>query len=138
MSHSFYELYYHIIWATKGREFILDERIKKILKSFIIDKIAKLKCECLELNMYKNHLHLLTTIKPSLGVAEFVNLVKGSSSYKVNVQIPNFNFRWQIGYGILSLSKKGIPFVRDYIQHQPEHHNNNTIIPILEYVPEDK
>ena len=50
MSNTYYELYYHIIWATKKRMELIDEHIDKLLKEKILKKIKELKAQQLEFN----------------------------------------------------------------------------------------
>ena len=43
-------------------------------------------------------------------------------------------FYWQLGYGVLSLSEKGIPYVGNYIRSQKTKYKRNDIVDVLEYI----
>ena len=138
MSNTYYELYYHIIWGTKKRMELIDEYIDKLLKEKVLKKIKELESQQLEFNTYLDHCHLLATIPPKISISDFVGKIKGYSSHEINKIRGEKCIQWQSGFGVLSLSKKGVPFVKKYIQNQKQHHKNKTVIDILEFVPEEK
>lgn len=136
MSQSFYKFYYHIIWGTKYREAIITAAIEKLLKEYMPKKIKEGNGIFMALNMTDDHLHLLVSIPPKISVAEFVHKIKGSSSHFINISLGEKSFYWQAGYGALTLSEKGIPFIKKYIAEQKQKHFNNNVINILEYIPQ--
>jgi REP element-mobilizing transposase RayT len=138
MPQSFYKLYYHIIWSTKLRVPSIIDVIEAWLKEYIPKKISEYEGKQLALNMVENHLHLLVSIPPKISISEFIHKIKGSSSHYVNLMQNEKGFYWQSGYGVLSLSEKGIPFVKQYIDRQKEEHKNNELLDILEFMPEDE
>ena len=138
MLNTYYELYYHIIWATKKRMELIDDEVDKILREKIFNKIRELKAQEIEFNAYLTHCHLLSTIPPKISISDFVGRIKGYSSHEVNKIRGEKCLQWQRGFGVLSLSKKGIPFVRKYIQNQKQHHENKTVIDVMEFVPDEK
>ncbi len=138
MSNVYYELYYHIIWSTKKRIELIDDGIGKILKENILKKIKELEAQQLEFNSYLDHCHLLATIPPKISISDFVGKIKGYSSYEINKIKGEKYIQWQRGFGVLSLNKKGILFVKKYIKNQRQHHKNKTVIDVLEFVPEEK
>ena len=138
MPQSFFKLYYHLIWSTKCREPIITSSIETMLLEYMPKKIADNSGSCLAINMTSDHLHLLTAILPKISVAEFIHKIKGSSSHFINLNLGNKSFYWQHGYGALSLSEKGIPFVKKYIANQKQHHADNRVLDVLEYTPMDE
>ncbi len=72
----------------------------------------------------------------TISVAELMHQVKGSSSHYVRqvlqTQLP---FKWQDHYGVVSVSPYGLDSVAQYIHHQPQHHANDTLHPLLEQIP---
>ncbi len=91
----------------------------------------KIKQEFRIIKNIEDHIHLLIALKPSHRPSDIIYKIKGSSSHYINSSSQNTLY-WQNGYGIFSLSKKGIPIVKKYIQNQKEHHKNNSIITKLE------
>ncbi len=71
----------------------------------------------------EDHVHLLVTVRPTDKVSDVVKRLKGSSSRFINSQSGlDEVLYWQRGYGALSLRKKDIPVVREYLIRQKEHH----------------
>jgi len=137
MSHIYYELYYHIVWGTKNRMELITNDIEELLKNLVDKKVNKLGGQQLEFNCVTDHCHSLLKIPPQISISDFTGQIKGYSAHEINLLRGNKYLAWQQGFGIVSLSKKGVPFVRKYIQNQKQHHMNNSIINILEYIPVD-
>ena len=137
MPQTFYKLYYHIIWATKNRLPLINPEIEKLIKRYIPNKITECNGKQLALNMAKNHIHLLTNIPPKISIADFVHKIKGSSSHYINALQGGKSFYWQSGYGIVSLSEKGVPFVKQYINNQKQKHQDNDLVDILECIQDE-
>jgi REP element-mobilizing transposase RayT len=67
-------------------------------------------------------------LHPAVSVSEIIGEVKGYSSYVISNQIqPQSDFRWQGGFGALSVSGNDIPRLGQYIRNQKKHHENNDL-----------
>jgi len=135
MSNVYYKIYYHIIWGTKNRLDLIDSSINIILNNSIRKKAKELKGELISFNSYIDHCHSLLIIPPKISISNFIGQLKGFSAHEVNKIKGSESIKWQRGFGVLSLSKKGIAFVKNYIQNQQKHHKNNRLIDILEIIP---
>jgi REP element-mobilizing transposase RayT len=70
-------------------------------------------------------------------VAECVKHLKGASAYAINhMQDSNGNFKWQEGYGALSIGERSLDTVKAYATHQKDHHKVKTINTYYERVNE--
>ncbi|MFH1523050.1 MAG: IS200/IS605 family transposase [Patescibacteria group bacterium] len=137
MPHTYYKFFYHIVWGTKYREPIITPAIEKLLKDYIPKKIKGQEGIPMALNMTESHLHLLASVPPKISIAYFIHRIKGSSSHFINVNLGKKVFYWQSGYGALTLSEKGLPYVKQYIINQKQRHANNDLLDILEYIPKE-
>ena len=130
-----WRLYYHLVWATKERESLIDNQREARLYPYIVSKANSLNCIIHVLNGTDNHIHVIASIPPSLSIAEFVKRIKGSSSHYLN---QNFSdepkFIWQEGYGVFSLGAKQLDMAIAYVQNQKIHHQQNTTISMLERI----
>lgn len=138
MSHVYYHIYYHAVWGTKNRIDLIDDRINEIIKEAVNVKSKELKGQVMEFNSYLDHCHALLTIPSKISVSEFLGQLKGFSSFEINRLSLEEGIEWQRGFGVLTLSDKGLPFIKRYIKNQNNHHQNNELVDILEYIPEPK
>lgn len=134
MSQVYSKIYYHLVWATKCRLPLINEATESWLRKFIPKKIINNQGRLLEMNMVEDHIHLLVSISPNLSVSDFVNIIKGSSSYHINLMKREKSFYWQPGYSVLSISEKGIIYVREYIKNQKIKHKKRDLLDILEFI----
>ena len=132
MSHSYRELYYHLVWSTKYWLPVINGDIKKELLHYLKDKAIKLGCQVFEINAVSNHVHMLLYIPPDLAVAVVVKRLKGSSSHEIGKGLQNFS--WQEGYGVITFRKSDLETVQNYIRNQERHHGEDSIEESLEEV----
>ena len=84
-----------------------------------------------------DHVHAVLSIPPKIAVADCVRHLKGSSAYAINhMEESNGQFKWQAGYGALTVGERSLEIVKDYAARQKEHHRNGTIIDIYERMDE--
>ncbi len=85
-----------------------------------------------------DHVHMVVAIPPAIAVAIFVGQVKGVASARLNKPgISAVRFEWQAEYGAFSFDAKRLPNFTGYVERQKEHHDDGTIIPILERMRPD-
>ena len=132
----FYELYYHLIWKTHNGLLMITDEVRERVYGFIREKATEIGCIIHEIGGIEDHIHLLVTIIPKISISKFVKDVKGVSSRLATRD--GIDLYWQDGYGVLSLSKKGISYVRRYIQNQDKHHREETTIETMERINEEE
>jgi REP element-mobilizing transposase RayT len=129
----YWQLFYHIVWATKNREPWLDPDVEPIVHEFLRTKAIGLEATVFALNGTPDHVHMVAAIPPKLAVAKFIGQVKAVASTKFNKLgrdgAPLF---WQEEYGAFSFDGKRLPNYIAYVERQKEHHAAHTTIPILE------
>lgn len=130
---SFWRLYYHMVWSIKNRLPLITPEIEAGLIGYIVRKATEAEAYILAIDALNDHLHQVVAIPPELSIAQYVKLVKGSSSHYVNHTLkPEFTFAWQRGYGVLSMGEKQLHIAKDYVNNQKQHHENQTTISWLE------
>jgi putative transposase len=129
-----WRLYYHLVWATKNREPLIDKKREDKLYSYLIGKADLLKCIIHAVNGTEDHIHVIASIPPVLSIADFVKQIKGSSAHYLNHLGSNNerSFGWQAGYGVFSMGHKQLEQAVSYVDNQKLHHAQGTIIPSLE------
>jgi putative transposase len=102
-----WRLYYHLVWGTKNRQPLIDDKREARLYRYIVSKANSLDCIIHAIDGTENHIHIIVSIPPKLSIAEFVKRIKGSSSHYLNQNFQDLpQFSWQEGYGVFSLGGK--------------------------------
>lgn len=129
----YWQLFYHIVWATKNREPLLTPDIEPSIHGFLRSKATGIGATVFALNGMADHVHMVVTIPPTIAVSKFIGQVKGVASTRLNKLRPtSLHFSWQAEYGICSFDRKRLPYYMAYVVAQKEHHAQKTLIPILE------
>ena len=133
---AFWRTYYHLIWATKERHPLITPEREINLYKYIFDKSDSLNCIIHAVGGVEDHIHLVSSIPPSLSIANFVKNIKGSSAHFLNkdsrLSQNTVSFSWQRGYGLLSLGSKQLEQAVNYVKNQKNHHTQETTIASLE------
>ncbi len=129
----YWQLFYHIVWATKNREPLLTSDIEPLILGYLRTKAIGLGATVFALNGMPDHVHLVAAIPPKIALAKFIGQIKAVAATKFNKsgtsQTPLF---WQDEYGVFSFDAKRLPNYVNYVERQKEHHAQKIAIPILE------
>jgi putative transposase len=130
---SYWRLHYHLVWGTYAREPLIDAEREAVIHHTLSGKAHELRVFLHGVGNTTDHLHAVLSIPPKLAVAECVRQLKGASSHAVNHMLPRPElFRWQDGYGAVTVSEDRLAAVVAYATHQREHHARGTLIDALE------
>ena len=134
----YYQLYYHIVWATKNREPLITPELEPELHNYLRGKGMEFGGVVHAVGGVEEHVHLAVSIPPRIAVATYIGQLKGASSHWVThvspVRVP---FEWQEGYGALSFGKRALPRVVDYVLNQHQRHADRRLIPEMERMEGD-
>ncbi len=120
----FWRLYYHLVWATKNREPLLEPLIETRLHAYLVHKASELDVYVYAVNSCDDHVHMVVAIPPKHSVADVVKKLKGASSHDLNTGRVGQNvFAWQRGYGALSFGERQLADTVAYVERQKEHHS---------------
>jgi REP element-mobilizing transposase RayT len=122
MSHSFTNLLYHAVWATKGRQPWLDADIRPALWGLLGHLVQEDHGIALLINGIPDHVHLLLKLRQDKAVSDVVRHLKARSSFWIHKTYGRQEFAWQTGYGLFTVSESQVETVRRYIANQEEHH----------------
>jgi putative transposase len=78
------------------------------------------KIDILAVGGTSNHIHLLLALPTSRSLADILRELKANSS--LILREDDRQFRWQDGYGAISVSPSAVPAVIRYIANQERHH----------------
>ena len=117
------QIYYHIIFSTKSREPVLRAEGREKMFKYLWGIVKNKESHLYRINGVEDHLHILTSLHPTIGLADFVKDFKLASSLWINENrvFPNFSY-WQEGYGAFTHSHAEKDRIIEYIKNQVEHH----------------
>jgi REP element-mobilizing transposase RayT len=129
---SYRRLFYHLVWATKNREPVIDEDVQALVERSFQLTSADLGLRVHARGFMPEHVHLSMSIPPTIAVTDVVRRLKGASSHGVNRAKSAPVFGRQDGFGVQSFGEKNLSQVNAYILNQKEHHARGTLIAALE------
>ncbi|MSP14041.1 MAG: IS200/IS605 family transposase [Chloroflexi bacterium] len=129
----YWRLHYHLIWATYQRLPLLNADREMVVHATLRNKASEMNLWVHAIGNIEDHIHMVVSIPPKISVAECLRQLKGASSFAANHQLEaDLPFKWQEGYGVLSLGERSLPTVVEYVQNQKHRHQNQLLIPIYE------
>ena len=135
---TYWRLHYHIIWSTFDREPSITTEHEKIFYGVLYAKAKELNLKIHAAGNVEDHVHIALSIPPSLSIADCIRHLKGASAYAINhINGSDGKFKWQEGYGALSIGERSLTRVVAYVVKQKEHHSENKMIAVLERIDEE-
>lgn len=121
-----YSLQYHLVCCIKYRRKVLVNEIEKSLKEILIELCKDHEITMEEMEMDKDHIHLLISLKPQHYIPTVVKTLKAQSArrlFKLHPEIKSFlwgGHLWNPSYFIATVSENTEEQVRRYIQNQKQ------------------
>ena len=140
MPDTYSQIYYHVVFAVRNRESLIDPVIKDDLYKYITGIVTQNKQKLLIINGMPDHVHILLNCKPDMNLSALIREVKEHSTKYINDKklIP-WKFYWQGGFGAFSVSKRALDIVINYIKTQEEHHSKKSFkTEYLEFLKENE
>jgi putative transposase len=86
----------------------------------------------------EDHIHVVLSIPPKLAVADCVKHLKGASAFAINhMDGSDGQFKWQEGYGAVTIGERSLETVMAYAARQKQHHKEKSEVAIYERIEED-
>jgi putative transposase len=114
---------YQIVFSTKYREKTLLKENRSELFKDIWGILKNKKCHLYRINGVEDHIHIVTSLHPSIALADLVKDIKlGSSSFiKEKGIFHDFN-GWQDGYSAFTYAIGAKDNLIEYVKNQENHH----------------
>ena len=127
MADTYTQLYVHVVFAVKGRQFLIPKQHKETLHQYITRIITNKKQTVIQINSMPDHIHILVGMDPNIAVSSLVRDIKANSSKFINKKewIAG-RFEWQTGFAAFSYSHSQLDTVVRYIKNQEAHHSHQT------------
>ena len=127
MANTYTQFNVHVVFAVKGRENVIHEKLMDQIYKYMHGILVNLKQYPLAIGGHKNHVHLFFEYHPDTMVSNVVAITKANTSKWINDnKMILGHFEWQRGYGGFSYSRSQRDNVIQYIMKQKEHHKKKT------------
>ena len=126
LSHSIWHCQYHIVWTPKYRLRILEGEVSQEACQCIRSFSSQNQCEVVELNIQKDHVHLIAMIPPKLSISKYMGIVKGRTAIRIFNKFRRLKTRpyWGNKFGARGYCVDTIGLdeekIRLYVQYQEE------------------
>jgi len=123
-AHTTHRLMYHIVWIPKYR--------KRVLTGALAQRLEELLKECAEingwqvqeLNVQKDHVHMIVRLKSDISVSKAVQFFKGGSSKIIRKEFPQLkeflwgDSLWADGYFAETVGSCDYETILNYVKNQ--------------------
>ena len=131
LTHVYYKCEYHVVFTPKYRFKILEGMVKSLLEHDI-QLVSNWKdVKILEMNVQKDHVHMVCSIPPKLSVSDYMGILKGKTAIKLFKTYPNLkqkpywgNHFWSRGYFISTVGLDE-EMIRRYVKYQNANEKQN-------------
>ena len=124
LTHVFYKCDYHVVFTPKFRYRVLEGMVKSLIEHDIQVISAWKEVENEELNVQKDHIHMMCSIPPKVSISEYMGTLKGKLAIKVFKTYPSLkrkpywgNHFWSKGYFISTVGLDE-EMIRRYVKYQ--------------------
>jgi len=130
MPNTYTSLIYHIVFGTKDQARLITAEVAPNLYAYMGGIISHLDGRSILIGGVEDHVHVLTVLSQKRALDDVMRDLKANSSRWVHQKYPRMaEFAWQAGYVAFTVSIKGLPQVKAYIQKQAVHHRD---VPFVE------
>lgn len=127
MANTYTQLYVQLVFAVKGRQYLVKESFREELEKVICGIASNHECKVFAIYCNPDHTHIFLSFKPTTALSKLVEQVKSGSSKWINQRkLIVGRFSWQKGFGAFTYSKSQTDRVVKYILNQPEHHKKQS------------
>ena len=127
LAHVLYQCKYHIVWTPKYRYRILEGEVARYVEIKLRTICEWKRVEILELNVMKDHVHMVISVPPKLAISELMGVLKGKSAIALFEHSKELkkkpywgNHFWSRGYCVTTIGMDEEK-IRKYVKYQEEH-----------------
>jgi len=120
LSHSYTQIYIHLVFSTKHRVQSIKKEVQPRLWTYMATILGNHDALVKAVGGIDDHVHLLFQLPAPLALSKAVYLVKAFSSKWMKQFVIDFD--WQEGYGAFSVSTSQLAAAIKYINNQGSYH----------------
>jgi len=127
MANTYSQAYFHLVFAVKNRNALIQEPWKQDLEKYIAGIIRNHKHKLISIGTMPEHIHIFIGYNLNHLIPKLVEEIKTSSNTWIKKnRLSKFKFEWQVGYSAFTHSHSQIDQVAKYVLNQREHHKKKT------------
>jgi len=107
-----YEIYYHVNFSTRWLSPALNREKIEWIEQIIRKKGEKFNFNVMIVNGYREHVHMLLSIPPTLALDDVMKLIKIATARAIP------GLAWQRGYYVKTVDGSSLERVYKYIKHR--------------------
>ncbi len=124
MAHTYPNILIHCVFSTKERRSAIPDELLPGLLQYINGIGSNIRVPVIAAGGINNHVHLLIALPATITLAKAMQTFKANSSRWMGEH--GIGFAWQDGYGAFSVSASNRDAVKQYVEHQAEHHRKHS------------
>ena len=120
-----YNVNYHIVWSTKYRRKVLNDKVEKRLKEVLQIVAHKKGFEIAEIEVgQQDHVHVFVSSIPKISISYIAKMLKGISGRLLMKEFPEIHGKlwngelWNPSYYVETIGSISEEAIRKYIQNQ--------------------
>lgn len=118
-----YQLHYYLSFRTyRRRKHFADPACSEKLAEIVAEICQRRDYHLLELKTYDDHFRCLLSLRPEHDLSTVMEKIKANSARECSQQFGMAAPIWARGYLARSIGRVNISTVKQYIEHQAEHH----------------
>ena len=123
------QILYHIVFSTKDRQRTPAADRREDLFRYVGGIIKNHQCHLYRIGGVEDHVHILTSLHPTVALADIVKDIKVACNVWVKEGRVFSGFDgWQEGYGAFTCAWRDKDSLIDYIKNQEEHHRAKSFL----------
>jgi len=132
-SHTVFHHRYHIVWVTKYRYKVLQGALRVRVREIIAQAADQMGIKIVNGVLSADHIHVFVEIPPHISVSEFVKVVKGRSSRKIQQEFSEIRKKyWGChfwGRGFFSSTSGNVTdeVINNYIDNHVDAHKSDNL-----------
>jgi len=125
-----WETFYHLVWATKGREPMIDSPGEDIVSRSFRRTCQEADVIVRAIGIMPDHVHLVLSIPPRWSVSAVVRHLKVEATHAIRnaAHLPYAgSFSWQHEFGTFTFGEASLKTIVGYVENQRRHHASNEL-----------
>jgi putative transposase len=127
MQDTYAQAYFHIVFAVKNRQVLIQRSWKNQLEEYITGIIHNNKHKLIAIGSMPDHMHIFIGYNLKQTIPDLVEKIMTSSIRWIKTEyLKNDKFFWQKRYAAFTHPHSHVSIVSDYILNQEFYHNKRT------------